>query len=52
MVFGNQSGSDQNLECKNLHAYCIKLYPVNAYDALNVPVCNLEFKERVKKKVK
>lgn len=48
MVFENQSGSDQNLE----HAYGIKLYPVNAYDGLNMPVCNLKFKERMKKKVK
>lgn len=52
VVLENQSGSDQNLEYKNLHAYCIKLFPVNTYDALNMPVCKLEFKERVKKKVK
>lgn len=52
MVFENQSGSDQNLEHQNLHAYGIKLYPVNAYDALNMLVCDLEFKERMKKKVK
>lgn len=49
-VFENQSGSDQNLEYKNQHADCIKLYPVNTSDALNMPVCNLEFKERMQKK--
>lgn len=52
VVFENQSGSDQNHEHKNMHAYCIKLHPVNTYHALNMPVGNIEFKERVKKKVK